>query len=105
MLADEPTAELDHEAGGHVLALLAARAHAGSAVVLTTHDPEVVSAADSTLALRDGALGSEQRHDGRLAVIDATGRVQLPPEALDFYPNGRARLEVGDGGEIRITPP
>ena len=105
VLADEPTAELDHEAGGHVLALLAARAHAGSAVVLTTHDPEVVSAADSTLALRDGALGSEQRHDGRLAVIDATGRVQLPPEALDFYPNGRARLEVGDGGEIRITPP
>ena len=38
-------------------------------------------------------------------MIDATGRVQLPPEALDFYPTGRARLEVGDDGEIRITPP
>lgn len=105
VLADEPTAELDHGAGGHVLALLRARARAGAAVVITTHDPEVVVAADSTLTLRDGAVGSEQRHDGRLAVIDATGRVQLPPEALDFYPSGRARLEVGDDGEIRITPP
>jgi len=105
VLADEPTAELDHEAGAHVLALLTSRARAGAAVVLTTHDAEVVSAADSTLALRDGAVGTEQRHDGRLAVIDATGRVQLPPEALDFYPSGRARLEVGDDGEIRITPP
>jgi ABC-type lipoprotein export system ATPase subunit len=105
LLADEPTAELDHEAGAQVLALLAARAAAGSAVVITTHDPEVVAQADSTLALRDGAVGHEQRLDERLAVIDATGRVQLPPEALQHYPDGRARMDVTNDGHIRITPP
>lgn len=40
-----------------------------------------------------------------LAVVDATGRIQLPPEALRLFPQRRARLEVRDDGVWVSTPP
>ena len=57
LLADEPTSELDHASRAVVLTRLRARALAGAAVVVTTHDPEAAEAADRVLHLEDGVLG------------------------------------------------
>jgi ABC-type lipoprotein export system ATPase subunit len=57
VLADEPTGNLDTEAGAAVLGLLRAAASAdGRAVVLVTHDEAATARADRVLHLRDGRL-------------------------------------------------
>jgi ABC-type lipoprotein export system ATPase subunit len=56
VLADEPTGNLDREAGAAVLALLRAAADDGRAVVLVTHEQAATGAADRVLALREGRL-------------------------------------------------
>jgi putative ABC transport system ATP-binding protein len=50
-LADEPTAELDAENRGLIVSLLTERARAGAAVVIASHDPDVVDACDDVLDL------------------------------------------------------
>lgn len=103
VIADEPTAELDSASASALLDVVRMLADDGTAFVIATHDPQVVGAADSTLFLRHGALEAESIHD-RLSVIDAAGRIQLPPEALKLFPQRRAVLHVDDNG-LRITPP
>jgi ABC-type lipoprotein export system ATPase subunit len=50
-LADEPTAQLDAENRELVVSLLIERARAGAAVVIASHDPDVVEACDEILDL------------------------------------------------------
>jgi putative ABC transport system ATP-binding protein len=50
-LADEPTAQLDAENRGLMIGLLIERARAGAAVVIASHDPDVVAACDGVLDL------------------------------------------------------
>jgi ABC-type lipoprotein export system ATPase subunit len=57
ILADEPTGNLDSEAGAHVLALLRGLADEGRAVLLVTHDHAATGLARRVLTLRDGRLG------------------------------------------------
>lgn len=56
VFADEPTAALDRATGHEVIALLidAART-SGAGLLIVTHDPEVATACDRTIVLRDGA--------------------------------------------------
>jgi putative ABC transport system ATP-binding protein len=55
VLADEPTANLDHVTGRAVIGLL--RRHAqGKALIVVTHDLEMLEGADRVLRLRDGRL-------------------------------------------------
>ncbi|PRY62877.1 putative ABC transport system ATP-binding protein [Knoellia remsis] len=56
LLADEPTSELDHDNRERILDLLRARADAGAAVVMTTHDPEAAARADRVIELDDGVV-------------------------------------------------
>ena len=57
LLADEPTGQLDSETGQQVIALLQRLVHeSGSAALVATHDPALVSYADRVLYLRDGRL-------------------------------------------------
>src|ERR687885_887297 len=56
VLADEPTGNLDVQAGAEVLRLLRAGAADGRAVVLVTHEPAAAGIADRVLTLRDGRL-------------------------------------------------
>jgi ABC-type lipoprotein export system ATPase subunit len=56
VLADEPTGNLDAEAGREVLRLLRAGAAEGRAVVLVTHEDAAAEAADRVLRLEDGRL-------------------------------------------------
>jgi putative ABC transport system ATP-binding protein len=50
-LADEPTAELDADNRGLIVSLLIDSARAGAAVVIASHDPDVVAACDDVLNL------------------------------------------------------
>jgi putative ABC transport system ATP-binding protein len=104
VVADEPTGELDSASARHLLASVAELAARGTAFVIATHDEEVVRAAGTTYHLRHGSIEAEARDDRRLAVIDATGRIQLPEGWRRLFPDGRAEIEERED-EIRITPP
>lgn len=56
LLADEPTSELDEGNRGLVLEQLHAEASRGAVVVVATHDPAVVEAADRHVAIDEGHL-------------------------------------------------
>ncbi|MFJ8582906.1 ABC transporter ATP-binding protein [Micromonospora sp. NPDC093277] len=56
LIADEPTGELDGAAEQRLLALLAARAAAGTAVLTASHSPALLRAADRVVRLRDGQV-------------------------------------------------
>ncbi|MDQ3889190.1 MAG: ABC transporter ATP-binding protein [Actinomycetota bacterium] len=58
VLADEPTGNLDEEAGATVLALLRRIAGEGRSVILATHDREGAAIADRVLRLQDGRLST-----------------------------------------------
>lgn len=57
VMADEPTGNLDSTNGRLVLDLLLDRnKHAGTTLILVTHDPEVASNADRKIVLSDGQI-------------------------------------------------
>jgi len=56
ILADEPTGNLDSNAGADVLGLLHDLHATGRTIVLITHDAEVAEAADRQIHLRDGQV-------------------------------------------------
>ena len=57
LLADEPTAHLDHERGEQVIRLLADAVHDGTrAGLVVTHDPAVAAHADRVVHITDGRL-------------------------------------------------
>ncbi len=98
VVADEPTAELDSRSAHQLLENVRRLADTGVAFVVSTHDPKVVARADVTLLLRHGALESETVASRALSVVDAAGRIQLPPDALRLFPSRRALLEIRDDG-------
>ena len=63
LLADEPTSELDEGNREHVMDQLRAEAARGAVVVVATHDPAVVDAADRRLVLDEGRLVPEHAPD------------------------------------------
>ena len=56
LLADEPTGEVDAETEQQIVALLRARADAGTAVVVVSHSAAVAGAADRVIRLADGRI-------------------------------------------------
>jgi putative ABC transport system ATP-binding protein len=64
LLADEPTGALDRETGQQVVALLVEAARGeGCAVIVVTHDEELVEHADRVIRLRDGRVVSDTRRE------------------------------------------
>ena len=62
VIADEPTANLDSETGASILALM--RDMVGRyqiSFVFSSHDPEVIKAADDTIFLKDGMIQGVRR--------------------------------------------
>ena len=57
VVADEPTGNLDSEAGARVIALLTElNRSSGATVLLATHAAEVAAAADRVVHMRDGRI-------------------------------------------------
>lgn len=57
-LADEPTGDLDQQSTELVLGLLRDIAHAGTAVIMVTHDPDSLRFADRLLTMTSGHLAA-----------------------------------------------
>ena len=57
VLADEPTANLDHRTGEGILALMREiNRSAGTTFIFSTHDPKVIAMADRVIEISDGEL-------------------------------------------------
>jgi putative ABC transport system ATP-binding protein len=66
VLADEPTANLDHDTAYRILGLMKKmRDEQGTTFVFSTHDPKIVNEAEVILTLEDGRLvGNEAKRHG-----------------------------------------
>jgi putative ABC transport system ATP-binding protein len=60
LLADEPTGNLDTQAGREVLELFHSLHKEGRTVVIVTHEPEIASSAERIVVLRDGLIQEER---------------------------------------------
>jgi putative ABC transport system ATP-binding protein len=107
LLADEPTGELDTETAAAVFgALQAANSELGVTVLVVTHDPEVSGMVRRVIAIADGRTSTETLrsdstdgggpgHEVEYAVLDRSGRLQLPHEMTDALGmRDRVRLEA-----------
>ena len=117
LLADEPTGELDEATSAQVLEAMetVGREH-GLTTLVVTHDPAVAEHVDRTIRIRDGrtstevlrrthtdADGARVRTAEEFAVLDRSGRMQLPSEftgALGLRDRVRLSLEP-DRIEVR----
>jgi putative ABC transport system ATP-binding protein len=104
VIADEPTGELDSESTEDLLRSVVSLTGRNTAFIIATHDAAVVSAAERTYLLRHGSVAAESREDRSLSVIDADGRIQLPPGWNELFPAGRAEIVVEEDS-MRIVPP
>ena len=59
ILADEPTGNIDHRNGAEVIALLEGLHHAGTTLIIVTHDQELGARANRHIAMRDGKIMSD----------------------------------------------
>ncbi|MCK5435143.1 MAG: ABC transporter ATP-binding protein [Nitrosomonadaceae bacterium] len=59
ILADEPTGNIDHRNGAEVIALLEGLHHAGTTLIIVTHDQELGARANRHIAMRDGEIVSD----------------------------------------------
>ena len=75
VLADEPTGNLDSEAGKRVIGLLRELVEErGQTVVIVTHDPDIAAKAHRTIRLRDGRV--EAAHKVRSNVMQYFTRTE-----------------------------
>jgi macrolide transport system ATP-binding/permease protein len=77
ILADEPTGNLDSEAGRQILELLQDLNREGRTIILVTHNPEAAAYAERVVHLRDGRIVREERHN----------HSQSPPPPLGTPPS------------------
>lgn len=63
LLGDEPTGHQDRARVELVLSVLRLHAYHGNAVLISSHDPEVIAAADRVITLADGRIVADQRAD------------------------------------------
>lgn len=118
LLADEPTGELDSVTSEAVFAALRELNNRfGTTIVVVTHDPAIAARVERVVAIRDGRISSEIiRSTGfgpageaivghsEYAVVDRSGRMQIPREAADATGiRGRARVEIA-GDHLEVFP-
>jgi putative ABC transport system ATP-binding protein len=74
VLADEPTANLDHETGSEILQLMKAiNQRYRTTFIFSTHDARVMAAADRLVQIEDGRLiGLGVRSGGRMVTVVAS---------------------------------
>jgi putative ABC transport system ATP-binding protein len=74
ILADEPTGNLDTQAGGEILTIFDQLNAQGITVVFVTHDPDVAERAARKVMIRDGRIvGDSRTAHGELGAAETTG--------------------------------
>ena len=130
LLADEPTGAVDSRTADMILSIFRdINQQMGVTIMIVTHDMTLSKMVDSIVAIRDGRTSSEyvrrrsyldelqnieayselerEEQHVELAVVDATGRLQIPREYLDkLGVKGRSRLRVEvEGDRVVIFNP
>ena len=116
LLADEPTGELDSATADEVFEVLRQlNADTGVTIVIVTHDREITRRVDRVVAMRDGRTSTEivrRVHFAReerarideFAVVDRSGRLQIPREYMDQLQIGRrARVTISED-HVEVRP-
>lgn len=68
VIADEPTANLDSQTGAAILGLMRQMVDRyETSFIFSSHDPDVINAADDTIFLKDGMIQGIRRHGGERA--------------------------------------
>ena len=117
LLADEPTGELDDATAAEVLDVFSeVNTELETTVLIVTHDPDIAYKVGRVVLIRDGKLSTEIRRvvsygprpEGQgeraaeleeFALVDPSGRVQIPRDVLDRLRIGeRARVSAEDDG-------
>jgi len=76
VLADEPTANLDSHTGAAIIELMRLMQREREvSIVICSHDPQVIAAADDTVVIRDGLIECAKRSGEVQAVRPAVGRL------------------------------
>ncbi|MDE2181854.1 MAG: ABC transporter ATP-binding protein [Alphaproteobacteria bacterium] len=66
VLADEPTANLDTQTGAQIIDLMRKMQHEQKvSFIFASHDPQLISHAEETFVIRDGALVDHRRENGQ----------------------------------------
>jgi len=120
LLADEPTGSVDTTTAQQILQIFRdVNRRFGTTVVIVTHDRALARSVDRYVQIRDGkvaqeavrrtestseAAAHEETHE-ELAVLDTTGRLQIPRELLEQVGlTDRAKVEVEDGRIVVRKP-
>jgi len=118
ILADEPTGEVDSGAAQAIYSVFREISrNYGATVIIVSHDRTIASHVDRVVQLRDGRVSTEVTRrvhevDGEsprekleeLVVLDATGRLQIPPDLVELCGlKDRVRVEARDG-QVVIIP-
>ena len=118
LLADEPTGELDSENANQLFETLRnVNGELGVTIVVFTHDPLVSEHVHRTIGIRDGRTatetlrrvergpeGEERLVAEELAVLDRTGRLQLPREYVSALGLERRVRLVLEPDHITVRP-
>lgn len=133
LLADEPTGSVDTRTADQILDVFREfNKTFGVTVVIVTHDRQISRKVDRVVAIRDGRTssefirrksyaeemaelgnrildGDEAEEDSHveLAVVDRTGRLQIPKEyleALGLHGKNKIKVEL-EGNRIVLVPP
>lgn len=103
LLADEPTSRLDGETGRVVAGLLRRVADGGVAVVVATHDAEVIAVAGRNVILESGRIVADEEPSGGDASHALASRAPAADERVSeirqapapITPQGRPRRPAG----------
>lgn len=131
LLADEPTGSVDTKTAALILDVFRElNRTTGVTIVIVTHDTQLSRKVDRVVAIRDGRNSSEfirkisyarelaemessvaatqgEETHVELAVLDKTGRLQIPREFLDalgLKEKNKIRVELEEGRIVLIPP-
>jgi ABC-type methionine transport system ATPase subunit len=127
LLADEPTGSVDTKTSDYILDVFRnINESLGVTVLIVTHDMQITKKVRRSIAMRDGRTSSEiviredikeelsklkgyglEHSHAEYAVLDKTGRLQLPQEYLERMglDNNRVKLAIDENGKIILTKP
>ena len=106
LIADEPTANLDHIQAEAVIGLFRELRSQGRVIVVSTHDARLIPVADRVVRMTpDGIEPDRGAHEVRVAAGTVVFRQEDPPDYVYVIETGEVEIvrELIDGGTERLA--